>query len=1604
MAIPKLIQITPINADSQTLNATDTALVSSNVQENNFNVDTDLIDAYVYNVNNALIRKITTQYSVLDTKISGSEVKSLYIDPIKDLQSNLYTQGIYKADYNFLRPKLDNNEFYIKDISSDRTELVLDSNNLTLAQQQALYADFSIDLNTSPIFNGFYLNLGGNDLLLAVNIGFDNNILIKLYEPLPSIYGIKSNLRVNEKVSDPLAYQVEWVEEEVIFDDRVFLKGPNFNIIENDQTNNSTGYKNNSTIFTSSLTSLNNQLGSVLEENRAELNTDYTDYNNFVFFSSAATRLYNFYYKASLIESYNNQITALNTIPNTTEASSSLAVYQDKINELITKFDGYEYYLYFDSGSKAWPKSNSTQPYSLYSTGSTQVINWYASQSYSASIFDDENQNYIYNIYPSFIVEDADNDSFQSFNEMAAQMFDEIWLYTQAVKNRQDGDNSLEGGISKDLVADALRSYGINLYQSSFADSDLFTSYLGIDQAGNTLPPTGSELITNYVTSSAETTPFDDAQKLIYKRIYHNLPYLLKKKGTIDGLRTLLSCFGVPDTLIRISEFGGKDKDNSNDWDYWYNQFNYKFTTYPGGPLGYVTIPWSQSNAAFGTTYPNTIEFRFQTTGSIPLSQSLFTVSSSVTNLALVLEYTSSQTTSGSYSGSVVDVYNKWAELKFIYDVSGTPISCSTYLPFYDGGWWSVMLTKAGSTYNLVVKNKLYHGYDGATIGFQASSSLTTGSAAAWNTSGSLFLGSKASTTIAGKTYTQFSGSLQEFRYYNVALSQSVFDDYVMNPNSIEGNGLNSSKNQLFYRLPLGGELYTGSNSIHPAATGSVTSTGSFSNTTGSSVTGGEFRYTENIEYIFQDQVPAGIKNRITDKIQIFNTVLPSTGSGLPTTNTLSSYIQVQQSFPISESYTRNVNLVEVAYSPQNEINDDITNQIGFFNIGNYVDIRTTGSSYPQLNTLRDTYFTKYTHNYNYKDYIRIIKYFDNALFKMIKDYVPARTSISTGIVVKQHLLERNKYAEPITSFEQQDYTGSIDMYEITGSDGGVFIDMPVTNSWSGSYITPSGSVSYIQSDEREFYNGELSGSIIDIPQPHPCPVEFNNLYKFVSEQVLSSVLAPKSLWYKVPYDFDYDKTYYLQFTVNNHPSAAGAGAIYGIDNIAANYFFTSSNFAAGASGSYILELKNVVSPLYFVEVDVNILSPASMSLTNFTASQYQLEDTDCAPLDNNADAYRTSQYYMKADYNSGQITPTNFTSLISGSGTRAAVQDYYYNLRRQTQPRYDGSKLTGYQINAFTASTDTSYGKNPVIEKYSDYFVYFDWIGGANPQYPGGGNVHCTYLIGIDGIALPLTTDNINLGKIENIFVKGKTANILPAVYSAGSTPSQVEIVEGGALYDTIMYTTYDGSTILSPGFSVFYSSSFSSRSYVGAFVTQSNITLTDTGSIYVPFLYPLLTGSSSVSGSVRGVKSGNMYFYNKTIGDYVTSSIINYNDTYLPLQIGDIIRFGDTGSSDSSSLDSSFTALGQFQIASISIGTEVNKSSSITLSSINTINNDIFTWNGTDNYAQKYRIIRRIPNESFVLVKNNPSYGDPGFLIPWDFNPDYDVYELARKAGVIQ
>jgi hypothetical protein len=114
----------------------------------------------------------------------------------------------------------------------------------------------------------------------------------------------------------------------------------------------------------------------------------------------------------------------------------------------------------------------------------------------------------------------------------------------------------------------------------------------------------------------------------------------------------------------------------------------------------------------------------------------------------------------------------------------------------------------------------------------------------------------------------------------------------------------------------------------------------------------------------------------------------------------------------------------------------------------------------------------------------------------MIKDFVPARTGLVTGVVIKQHLLERNRYKHPSTTFQSFYYTGSVKpqwnnyedgrVYNPSGGAGGslnifngLTNNLNITQSWSESFVTPSGSLNIIHSSQDEFYNGEFDGTQI---------------------------------------------------------------------------------------------------------------------------------------------------------------------------------------------------------------------------------------------------------------------------------------------------------------------------------------------------------------------------------------------------------------------------------------------------------------------------------------------------------------------------------------------
>jgi hypothetical protein len=164
---------------------------------------------------------------------------------------------------------------------------------------------------------------------------------------------------------------------------------------------------------------------------------------------------------------------------------------------------------------------------------------------------------------------------------MIGQHFDNIWIYYKDVSNRFDATNNPNTGISLDLVSDALRGLGMQLYTNTSISNNVYYSLFGINADGSLLPPTGSEMIKNYVTSSIATLPGQQVQDEIYKRLYHNLPYLLKTRGTQRGIKALIACYGIPDTILSVDEFGG-NVDNTIPGVYDLDSTNYKITIATG--------------------------------------------------------------------------------------------------------------------------------------------------------------------------------------------------------------------------------------------------------------------------------------------------------------------------------------------------------------------------------------------------------------------------------------------------------------------------------------------------------------------------------------------------------------------------------------------------------------------------------------------------------------------------------------------------------------------------------------------------------------------------------------------------------------------------------------------------------------------------------------------------------------------------------------------------------------------------------------------------------------------------------------------------------------
>jgi len=386
--------------------------------------------------------------------------------------------------------------------------------------------------------------------------------------------------------------------------------------------------------------------------------------------------------------------------------------------------------------------------------------------------------------------DDDENTVFLNFVDMIGHYFDDIWVFIKAMTDIHDKRDKLTEGIAKDLLHPVAQSLGWEVFDGK--DLISLPRYMfGMEQ-------TGSEKPWPYAG-----TPERDISREIWSRIINNMPYFLKTKGTSRAIKGLISCYGIPSSILRVLEYGGP-KLPGQPADFMITRKFTKALNFFGAPNNtYVqNDTWEAVTLGDGATnrVPDTVEFRFK--------------AASGSNQVLVRR-------GDDWAIRLLDngSSDRYGRVSFMLSGSkGYQEVSSSELPVYDNEFWSVMLTRtlSGSgafltsdtgslDVNYTLYTKKYDAGRSKIIYESIDTLLISGSEGAVSGSYNLaYVGTADTITIGGPESDyfgeSFSGSMMEYRNWTTPLNEDSFDNHVAAPIAFDGNHPSASWTDLVTR------------------------------------------------------------------------------------------------------------------------------------------------------------------------------------------------------------------------------------------------------------------------------------------------------------------------------------------------------------------------------------------------------------------------------------------------------------------------------------------------------------------------------------------------------------------------------------------------------------------------------------------------------------------------------------------------------------------------------------------------------------------------------------------------------------------------------------
>jgi len=711
--------------------------------------------------------------------------------------------------------------------------------------------------------------------------------------------------------------------------------------------------------------------------NSAELNIDFTDYSNFVFYGSAMMRLAAFREKLKSLEIIDatRQQFITGSITGSTNLIGRLYLQEESAKlakqkeDIIRGFDRYEQFLYFtptgsntpytasayyaDNGYEYnsiayWPKSGSV----LWNVTSSIAENWYITQSAIAQRFDDFNENNIVNTIPTHIRDDENSAAYITFVTMVGHFFDLIKPYADQMKYIYDRSIDPDIGLSKDLVNEIAESFGFRL-PTIYSVYDLSNTILGTENE----------------------RPRRDYTVETYKRLLHNLPFFAKAKGTRTALNSLLGTFGITQQLINVKELGAPTSSY-----YVFDEFSTGLD-FDQNISNYILLPILTSNRS-----PRSLQFSF--------------------------------TVAQNQDTTILTGDNKWAlhakihptistlgRLELTSGSSQTVILSSSYQEIFGDELLNVSIrTYDSGSYASLFVGQVY----GEDVLFTSSMIETFGAnkfVPLWDSTDYIYLGGQGSLVI-----NNFDGTIDEVRLWGTNLSDEVTVNTMFDPGSNAGDTYEDPTNYLYIQHSFN-ILDTGSLPLLPNESPYKNISNIFPDllyTTTENTTFNDFsRYNRTV----RQQVPTtGATTYLTSKVKVKDTPIFNLDSinsdGVKTLSRTKSIVRPEQ-----KKYQVGRNKVIISTSPTQIINQNIIRNLGLENIntvlGAPTDLYSTFDK--TLNSLKNYYNQYYYVNVNFNRYIRMLSEINSVLNQILEYFIPSKATVLKGVTIEPNILERVK-------------------------------------------------------------------------------------------------------------------------------------------------------------------------------------------------------------------------------------------------------------------------------------------------------------------------------------------------------------------------------------------------------------------------------------------------------------------------------------------------------------------------------------------------------------------------------------------------------------------